>query len=135
MHTETSRHGIGRTILEEHNIHTLKAAPSASPLHHSSPPLPLLTHLPTCPPTHTHSSLPLRQVQESKAKTWCGNKGEIPYMETSAKEAINVESAFLAASHKALAKEQEPLKIENDQVIDINRDSSQGSGGGCCKKS
>ena len=54
-------------------------------------------------------------------------------METSAKEAINVETAFLAASHKVLDKE--PLKIENDQVIDINRDSSQGSGGGCCKKS
>ena len=66
---------------------------------------------------------------------WCANKGDIPYMETSAKEAINVETAFLAASHKALDKEQEPLKIENDQVIDINRDSSQGSGGGCCKKS
>lgn len=56
-------------------------------------------------------------------------------METSAKEGVNVESAFLAASHKALDKEQEPLKIENDQVIDINRDSSQGGGGGCCKKS
>lgn len=64
---------------------------------------------------------------------WCANKGDIPYMETSAKEAINVETAFLAASHKVLDKE--PLKIENDQVIDINRDSSQGSGGGCCKKS
>ena len=75
------------------------------------------------------------QVQESKAKTWCANKGEIPYMETSAKEGVNVETAFLSASHKALDKEQEPLKIENDQVIDINRDSSQGGGGGCCKKS
>ena len=83
----------------------------------------------------TFSSHPSQQVQESKAKTWCANKGEIPYMETSAKEAINVESAFLAASHKALDKEQEPLKIENDQVIDINRDSSQGGGRGCCKKS
>ena len=75
------------------------------------------------------------QVPEPKARTWCASKGDIPYFETSAKEAINVETAFLAASRRALAKEQEPLKIDNEQVIDLNNTGSQNSsGGGCCGK-
>jgi Ras-related protein Rab-7A len=76
-----------------------------------------------------------RQVPEPKARTWCASKGDIPYFETSAKEAINVETAFLAASRRALAKEQEPLKIDNEPVIDLKGTGSQSSsGGGCCGK-
>ena len=120
MHTYTDRHAWN----QKYDIEREQATKTTQS--HMYTRLPLYS---------TFSSHPSQQVQESKAKTWCANKGEIPYMETSAKEAINVESAFLAASHKALDKEQEPLKIENDQVIDINRDSSQGGGRGCCKKS
>lgn len=39
--------------------------------------------------------------------TWCQSKGNIPYFETSAKEAINVEQAFQAACKNALAMESE----------------------------
>ncbi len=35
-----------------------------------------------------------RVVSQKRALAWCQNKGNIPYFETSAKEAINVEQAF-----------------------------------------
>lgn len=39
--------------------------------------------------------------------TWCQSKGNIPYFETSAKEAINVEQGFQAACKNALQQEGE----------------------------
>ena len=38
---------------------------------------------------------------------WCQAKGNIPYFETSAKEAINVEQAFQTIAKNALAQEAE----------------------------
>lgn len=46
-----------------------------------------------------------RQVTAKQLQVWCKNKGEIPYFETSAKEAINVEQAFQRAARDALAQE------------------------------
>ncbi|KAN0094352.1 rab small monomeric GTPase [Tylopilus felleus] len=43
-----------------------------------------------------------RQVTQERAMAWCQSKGNIPYFETSAKEAINVEQAFQTVSSKAL---------------------------------
>lgn len=34
------------------------------------------------------------QISQKRAMTYCQSKGGIPYFETSAKEAINVEQAF-----------------------------------------
>jgi hypothetical protein len=34
------------------------------------------------------------QISTKRAQTYCQSKGGIPYFETSAKEAINVEQAF-----------------------------------------
>jgi hypothetical protein len=34
------------------------------------------------------------QISSKRAATFCHSKGDIPYFETSAKEAINVEQAF-----------------------------------------
>ena len=39
--------------------------------------------------------------------TWCQSKGNIPYFETSAKEAINVEQAFQTIAKNALQQEAE----------------------------
>lgn len=39
--------------------------------------------------------------------TWCQSKGNIPYFETSAKEAINVEQAFQTVAKNALLQDQE----------------------------
>lgn len=47
------------------------------------------------------------QVSEKKAKEWCSSKGTIPYFETSAKEDINVDAAFLCIAKTALANTHE----------------------------
>ncbi|XP_047322334.1 ras-related protein Rab7-like [Impatiens glandulifera] len=48
-----------------------------------------------------------RVVSDKRAKDWCASKGDIPYFETSAKEGINIDAAFLAIAKLALANEQE----------------------------
>ena len=47
------------------------------------------------------------QVQQKKALAWCQSKGSIPYFETSAKDAINVEQAFATVANNALQQEAE----------------------------
>lgn len=58
---------------------------------------------------------PERRVPKSKATQWCKSKTDkpIPYFETSAKDAIKVESAFLEAAQMALSQET----AENDVFI------------------
>uniref|UniRef100_A0A8C7BJR1 Ras-related protein Rab-7a n=1 Tax=Neovison vison TaxID=452646 RepID=A0A8C7BJR1_NEOVI len=43
-----------------------------------------------------------RQVATKRAQAWCYSKNNIPYFETSAKEAINVEQAFQTIARNAL---------------------------------
>lgn len=59
-------------------------------------------------------------------QVWCKNKGEIPYFETSAKEAINVEQAFQRAARDALAQETDvdqytdfpdQIKLNNESTV------------------
>lgn len=69
--------------------------------------------------------LSVLQVTAKRAQGWCSSKGEIPYFETSAKEAINVEQAFQTVAKNALAQETEvelynefpdQIKLSNDQT-------------------
>lgn len=48
-----------------------------------------------------------RQVSQKRAQAWCAAKGQIPYFETSAKENINVENAFVVVAKNALKQEKE----------------------------
>jgi Ras-related protein Rab-7A len=48
-----------------------------------------------------------RVVSQKRAMAWCQSKGNIPYFETSAKEAINVEQAFQTVARQALKQEQD----------------------------
>lgn len=68
-----------------------------------------------------------RVISTKRAMTFCQSKGGIPYFETSAKEAINVEQAFEVIARNALAQEeseefsgdfQDPINIH----IDPDRD-------------
>lgn len=45
------------------------------------------------------------QVSQKRAMAWCQSKGNIPYFETSAKDAINVEQAFITVAKNALERE------------------------------
>ena len=46
-------------------------------------------------------------MSQKRALAWCQEKGGIPYFETSAKEAINVEQAFQTVARQALKQEAE----------------------------
>jgi len=72
-----------------------------------------------------------RQVSESKAKVWCKSKNNIPYFETSAKDAVNVDQAFQVIAQEALKQEavQDPIYIPDS--IDVNKNQPEQSGG-CC---
>ncbi|XP_014261790.1 ras-related protein rab7 [Cimex lectularius] len=48
-----------------------------------------------------------RGVSAKRAQQWCQTKNNIPYYETSAKEAINVEQAFQTIAKNALAQESD----------------------------
>ena len=56
-----------------------------------------------------------RKVPKSKATNWCKNKSQIPYFETSAKDAVNVESAFIEIARNAL--KQESLKSAEHSYV------------------
>jgi len=73
-----------------------------------------------------------RQVSTSKAKAWCASKGDIPFFETSAKEAMNVEQAFQTIAKNALSQEAANKPIFIPDAIDLKQDTSAQSSGGCC---
>jgi Ras-related protein Rab-7A len=52
-----------------------------------------------------------RMVSQKRAMAWCQSKGNIPYFETSAKEAINVEQAFQTIARNAMAQEVETTDL------------------------
>jgi hypothetical protein len=51
--------------------------------------------------------------------TWCQSKGNIPYFETSAKEAINVEQAFITIAKNAMSQEEETELYVRDSGLDV----------------
>ncbi|GAB4847684.1 hypothetical protein Ancab_026746 [Ancistrocladus abbreviatus] len=48
----------------------------------------------------------IKQVAEKRAKEWCNSMGSLPYFETSAKEDVNVDAAFLSIAKAALSHER-----------------------------
>ncbi|KAL8874445.1 MAG: hypothetical protein Q9174_000238 [Haloplaca sp. 1 TL-2023] len=64
-----------------------------------------------------------RMISAKRAMTFCSSKGNIPYFETSAKEALNVEQAFEVIAHNALAQEEsEEFSGDFSDPIDIHLD-------------
>ena len=74
------------------------------------------------------------QVSQKWAQQWCQGKNNIPYFETSAKEAINVEQAFYTIAQNALAQESDAdLYTEFPETIKIPPGGGQpGRSGGDC---
>lgn len=64
---------------------------------------------------YQHSQI---QVTQKRAMTWCQSKGNIPYFETSAKEAINVEQAFQTVAKNALQQEaEEQMYVDRTSLL------------------
>ncbi|KZV39922.1 hypothetical protein F511_22749 [Dorcoceras hygrometricum] len=90
-----------------------------------------------CNPNPRRLAVPLRcrptlcSVSEKKARAWCASKGNIPYIETSAKEGINIEDAFQVIAKNAL-KTGEEEEIYLPDTIDVGSSSQQRSSGCEC---
>ncbi|WEW60989.1 Ypt/Rab-type GTPase Rab7 [Emydomyces testavorans] len=67
-----------------------------------------------------------RMISTKRASTYCQSKGNIPYFETSAKEAINVEQAFEVIAKVALTQEEsEEFNGDFTDPINIHLDSER----------
>jgi len=66
-----------------------------------------------------------RVVSQKKAMAWCQSKGNIPYFETSAKEAINVEQAFQTVAKNAMKEEEEVDLSGISDRIEIDKAPAQ----------
>jgi len=73
-----------------------------------------------------------RAVSQKRAMSWCQNKNNIPYYETSAKEAINVEQAFQTIAKNALQQEAD-MDMYNDfpAQIKLGEGNNAPQDGGC----
>ena len=71
-----------------------------------------------------------RVVAQKRALAWCQAKGNIPYFETSAKEAINVDQAFQVIARNALKQESEE-DIYLPDTIDVTEQKAA-PGRTCC---
>ena len=72
-------------------------------------------------------------MNAKRAQSWCHSNNDIPYFETSAKEAINVEQAFQTIAKNALAQETE-VELYNDfpDQIKLSGDNKQKSNDCAC---
>jgi Ras-related protein Rab-7A len=50
---------------------------------------------------------PERKVKSTDAQAWCKENGSMPYYETSAKENVSVEDAFVEMAKMAIKRESE----------------------------
>jgi len=73
-----------------------------------------------------------RVVSQKRALAWCQAKGNIPYFETSAKEAINVEQAFQVIARNALKQESEEDIYLPDTIDVTEQRPASGSSCGAC---
>jgi len=71
-----------------------------------------------------------RVVAQKRALAWCQAKGNIPYFETSAKEAINVEQAFQVIARNALKQENDE-DIYLPDTIDVTEQRSTAGSSTC----
>ncbi|ESW98237.1 hypothetical protein KL918_004017 [Ogataea parapolymorpha] len=71
-----------------------------------------------------------RLVSSKKAQSLCASMGNLPYFETSAKEAVNVEQAFDVVARNALQQE-ESLEFSDDYTDAVNIHVDGDSYGSC----
>jgi len=73
-----------------------------------------------------------RQVADAKARSWCKNKNDIPYFETSAKDNINVEQAFQNVARNALKQEATTAPVYLPPALDLDKKAATKDSKSCC---
>ena len=76
-----------------------------------------------------------RAVSAKRAQQWCQSKNNIPYFETSAKEALNVEQAFQSIARSALSQQSAATDDFYDKMPDnlkLNASARPNNGGDSC---
>lgn len=76
-----------------------------------------------------------REIDEEEARMWCVESGKLPYIETSAKDATNVEAAFSLAVERWLKFEESLEKVGGSYLgdtVDLRKQSTQQSRSSCC---
>lgn len=72
-----------------------------------------------------------RKVSPEEASRWCANNGSMPYFETSAKEALNVELAFEAAIKRIATLGHLSISKKHDYTVELGNSKNKKSTG-CC---
>eukprot|EP01092_Planopodium_desertum_P003163 TRINITY_DN15455_c0_g2_i1.p1 TRINITY_DN15455_c0_g2~~TRINITY_DN15455_c0_g2_i1.p1 ORF type:complete len:224 (+),score=75.75 TRINITY_DN15455_c0_g2_i1:47-673(+) len=73
-----------------------------------------------------------RVVSKKRADAWCKSKGDIPYFETSAKAAINVEQAFQIIAKNALKQEPDGGEVFVPEGIVLGGEKEAPKESKCC---
>lgn len=68
-----------------------------------------------------------REVTEEVVLDWCNENGHLPFIQTSAKEATNVQLAFTSALHRWNKLEAKLEKPYSPQTINLNEGSLERS--------
>ncbi|KAK7503886.1 hypothetical protein BaRGS_00005009 [Batillaria attramentaria] len=72
-----------------------------------------------------------RQVTSEEARSWCAQAGNAPYFETSAKDATNVDMAFLAAVRRLReVEDQMDVRPAHGNTVDLSKAAKSKSS--CC---
>jgi len=74
-----------------------------------------------------------RQVADAKARSWCKNKNDIPFFETSAKDNTNVEQAFQTVARNALKQESSQPPMYVPPALDLDEKKKETKKSGCCE--
>jgi len=74
-----------------------------------------------------------RQVADAKARSWCKNKNDIPFFETSAKDNTNVEQAFQTVARNALKQESSQPPMYVPPALDLDEKKKTEKKSGCCE--
>merc|ERR1712190_273614 len=68
-----------------------------------------------------------RKVSSARAQQWCSSKNNIPYHETSAANATNVEAAFQEIARKSMKQEKAEEQIYLPETLTLNNQQFQNS--------
>ncbi|EEB17857.1 rab9 and, putative [Pediculus humanus corporis] len=73
-----------------------------------------------------------RQISTEEAVSWCKNNGNLPYLETSAKESTNVENAFVTAVNIWSSLEEKLEKMYDGDAVTLSQNYESPKSVSCC---